>query len=90
MQAGYDIGFEEALSTTLRELIPFTSVNLPVSEVGGLTVAQDCVASVDCPSASTSLKDGYAVVSADLSRVSRERPVKLKVSGWSFPEVLRT
>ncbi len=84
MQAGYDIGFEEALSRTLRELTPLAPVDLPVSEVGGLTAAQDCVAAVDCPSASTSLKDGYAVVSADLNHVTSERPVRLKVTGRSF------
>ena len=45
--------------------------------------AEDCLAKADCPSVPTSLKDGYAVVSADLENASTDQPVKLKVCGTS-------
>ena len=83
MCAEYDIGLEEALSKTLDQLTPLAPVCLPVDEVGGLVAAENCIAGADCPSAPTSLKDGYAVVAADLENASQDRPVKLKVCGTS-------
>ena len=83
MRAGYDIGFAEALSRTLERLAPLAPVRLDVDEVEGLVAAQDCVAKADCPSAATSSKDGFAVISADLANASEDRPVKLKVCGES-------
>ncbi|MHC4556674.1 MAG: molybdopterin molybdotransferase MoeA [Planctomycetota bacterium] len=83
MCAEYDISFEKALSKTLDRLTCLAPVELPIDEVGGLVAAEDCVAEVNCPSAPTSLKDGYAVVSADLENASDDQPVKLKVSGTS-------
>jgi molybdopterin molybdotransferase len=83
MCAEYDIGLEEALSKTLDQLTPLAPVCLPVDEVGGLVAAENCIARADCPSAPTSLKDGYAVVAANLENASQDRPVKLKVCGTS-------
>jgi molybdopterin molybdotransferase len=77
----YDVGLEKALSKTLGQLTPLVPVDLPVDEVGGLVAAGNCVAEVNCPSAPTSLKDGYAVVSADLESASEEQPAKLRVCG---------
>jgi len=79
----YDIGLERALLITLDQLTPLGPVNLPVDEIGGLVVAEDCVAEANCPSAPTSLKDGYAVVSADLENTSEEQPAKLRICGRS-------
>ncbi len=81
MRAKYDIGFEEAFSKMLEQLKPLAPVSLPVEQVSGLTAAEDCIAIVDCPSAQTSLKDGYAVSSADLKNTSEDQPAKLKVLG---------
>ena len=83
MHAEYDIGLEEALSKTLEKLTPLAGVSLAVDEVEGLAAAENCIARVDSPSASTSLKDGYAVVAADLEDASQDRPVKLRVCGTS-------
>jgi len=83
MRAGYDIGFEEALSRTLGRLTPLAPVCLEVDKVEGLVAAEDCIAKADCPSAPTSLKDGYAVISADLASASEDRPVQLRVCGKS-------
>ena len=80
---GYDIGFEEAFSRTLERLAPLAPVRLAVDEVEALVAAQDCVAKADCPSAATSSKDGFAVISADLPNACQGRPVKLKVRGES-------
>jgi len=80
----YDIGFEEALATTLRVLTPLEPVDVPIGEAEGLVAAQDCVAHTDCPSASISLKDGYAVVATDLTDASATRPVRLKVVGTAL------
>ncbi len=79
----YDIGLEEALTKMLDQLIPLAPINLPVDEVGGLVAAENCIARVDSPSASTSLKDGYAVVATDLEGASQDQPVRLKVCGTS-------
>ena len=79
----YDIGFEKALSMTLEHLAPLQPVDMPVQDVSGLVAAQDCRAAVDCPSAASSLKDGYAVISADVADASRDHPVRLKKFGVS-------
>jgi molybdopterin molybdotransferase len=83
MRAGYDIGFEEALSRTLGRLTPLAPACLAVDKVEGLVAAEDCIAKADCPSVPTSSKDGYAVVSADLANASEDQPVRLRVCGKS-------
>ena len=77
MSAKYDIGFEEALSRTVDRLCPLAAVDLPVDQVCGLAAAEDILAAVDCPSATTSLKDGYAVISGEVKGASKDNPVKL-------------
>ena len=58
-------------------------MDLPIDEVCGLVAALDATAVVDCPSASASLKDGYAVVSKDIEKATENNPVKLKLVGMS-------
>ncbi|MBW8018051.1 MAG: molybdopterin molybdenumtransferase MoeA, partial [Planctomycetes bacterium] len=77
----YDIGLEEALSRTLERLTRLPPIDIEIDKAAGLAVAENCIATVDCPSASVSMKDGYAVVSQDLENASQSRPVKLKVTG---------
>ncbi|MHC4511641.1 MAG: gephyrin-like molybdotransferase Glp, partial [Planctomycetota bacterium] len=84
MCAEYDIGLEEALSKMLEQLVRPEPVCLAIDKAEGLAAAEDCIAKADCPSAPTSSKDGYAVVSADLVSASGDRPVRLKVSGSSL------
>ena len=76
----YDIGFEEALSRTLQRLTPLSPIDIGIDNAVGLTVAENCIATIDCPSVSASMKDGYAVVSQDLENASKDSPVKLKVT----------
>ncbi len=80
----YDIGFEEALSRTLQRLTRLSPIDFAIDKAVGLAVAENCIAAVDCPSASVSKKDGYAVVSADMETASHDRPVKLKLTGSVF------
>ncbi|MBW8016446.1 MAG: molybdopterin molybdotransferase MoeA [Planctomycetes bacterium] len=80
----YDIGFEEALSKTLQRLTPLPPIDIEIDKAAGLAVAEKCIAAVNCPSASSSTKDGYAVVSQDLDNASQGSPVKLKVTGSVF------
>ncbi len=79
----YDIGLEEALSMVLGTLKRLSPVVLPVDEACDLIAAEDLFASADCPSATSSLKDGYAVVSKDIEGASKDRPVRLRVTGMS-------
>ena len=79
-----DIGLEEALSRTLERLTPLSPIEIEIDRVAGLAVAENCTATIDCPSASVSMKDGYAVVSQDLENTSENAPVKLKVTGSVF------
>jgi molybdopterin molybdotransferase len=78
MARTYDIGLKEALSLTFDAIGTLPPVPMPVHEAGGLVAATDMKAVVDCPSATSSLRDGYAVVSADIEGASRENGISLK------------
>ncbi len=80
----YDIGLEDALSKTLERLIPLPPKDIEIDKAAGLAVAEKCIATVDSPSISASMKDGYAVVSQELENASQDSPVKLKVTGSVF------
>lgn len=77
----YDIGLKEALSLTFGAIGKLQPVPAPVHEGCDLVAAEDLLAVVDCPSATSSLRDGYAVVSTDIERASRENGVPLRLSG---------
>ena len=81
MARTYDIGLKEALSLTFQAIGTLPPVHMPVHEAGGFVAAKDIKAVVDCPSATSSLRDGYAVVSADIAPASPEKGIGLKVSG---------
>ncbi len=80
IHAQYDIGFDEAFASTLQILARLAPTEVPIREAEGLVVAEDCTAKVDCPSSSVSLKDGYAVVSADWTDAC-DSAVKLRIVG---------
>ena len=75
------IGFKEALDLTLSSVSAGATEVLPLDRLTGKILAEDIVARVDCPSISSSRKDGYAVVATDLSKASDRKPVTLKVIG---------
>ncbi len=81
MTRSYDIGLEEALALTFDAVQPLAPVSMPVHEVGGHVAAKDLRATVDCPSATSSLRDGYAVVSSDIAGASSDNGVSLEIAG---------
>jgi molybdopterin molybdotransferase len=47
----------------------------------GLVCAEDVSARTNCPTVDSSLKDGFAVVSADIAEASSNNPVTLTITG---------
>ena len=77
------IGFLQALEIILDNVGPVGEEEMGLTGLTGRTLAQDAVARVDSPSVDASLKDGYAVVSADIASAGRDNPVRLKLAGLS-------
>ena len=75
------IGFKEALDLTLANVHRGPTETLPLSRLTGRILAENITSLVDCPSLSSSRKDGYAVQSLDLAGANEENPVSLKVVG---------
>jgi molybdopterin molybdotransferase len=75
------IGFKEALDLTLAHVHRGPTEILPLSRLTGRILAENITSLVDCPSLSSSRKDGYAVQSLDLAGANEENPVNLKVVG---------
>jgi len=75
------IGFREALELTLAHVTCGDTEILPLERLVGRVLAEDAAARVDCPSVSTSRKDGYAVVADDLAEAGEQSPVALEVIG---------
>jgi len=76
-----EIGFNEArelVSTGIKEL---PGISMSLEKAGGMHCSADIHARVSCPSIDASLKDGYAVVSSDLTNARADNPVELKVIG---------
>ena len=75
------ISYDEAYQLTLEHIRTFGSEDmLLVSAVGRIT-AHDLVGKVDSPSLNASLKDGYAVHSADIAAARNDVPVSLHLVG---------
>ena len=75
------ISFKEAFDLTLSHIAAGDSESLPLDQLGGNILSADIESIVDCPSSSTSRKDGYAVISADVAAASKQKPVQLKMVG---------
>ena len=75
------IGFDEALSLTLKRIQPLAAELVPLSVAVDRAVAADIIARVDSPSINSSLKDGYAVLSVDICSASSDNPVPLQLIG---------
>src|SRR4030042_6252733 len=46
--------------------------------------AEDIIAEISYPSSDVTLKDGYAVISADVEKASVRRPVRLIITGSMY------
>lgn len=77
----YDIGFQRASELARDNITPLGAEKIPVSELSGRVCAREVIALIDYPSADSSLKDGYAVISRDIALASRTNPVTLQVVG---------
>ena len=75
------ISFDEALELTLAHVSPGQTEILPLDQLTGKILSEDMIAIVDSPSVTTSRKDGYAVVSSDLTQATGENPVELVLAG---------
>ena len=75
------IGFKDALDQTLSNVSVGKTEFLPLSRLTGKILAEEVVARVDCPSVSSSRKDGYAIISSDVSEACSQAPVTLKLVG---------
>jgi molybdopterin molybdotransferase len=73
------IGFKEALDITLANVCEGHTEVLPLGRLTGRILSENIISRVDCPSLSSSRKDGYAVQSLDLAAASEENPVTLDV-----------
>lgn len=75
------LSFAEALAQTLDRVSPLGSEEVDLAQAGGRVAAQHLAALVNCPSVDASLRDGYAVRSADVTAASPQHPVQLRLGG---------
>jgi molybdopterin molybdotransferase len=75
------ISFKEALHLTLSNVHAGRTEVLPLNQLISKILSEDIVSKVDCPSTSSSRKDGYAVISEDLTEASVKNPAKLNIVG---------
>ena len=72
------ISIKEAMDCVMA-FRPIGEESVPICRALGRILAEDVVAVSDCPSVDSSLKDGYAVISRDIERATKESPVTLRV-----------
>ena len=75
------LGYSEALELVLSNMPLMGTEELSLERCVGRIVAKDIVARVNSPSVDVSLKDGFAVRSADVAQASPQRPAHLQVIG---------
>lgn len=77
------IGLIEALDLTLTNVRTVGTEILPLDRLTGRILSEDLISIVDSPSVNASLKDGYAVVSGDLSGAGAEHSITLQIVGMA-------
>jgi molybdopterin molybdotransferase len=75
------ISYDEALRQTLDHLSPLDGERVDLSSTIGRVATEDVFALVDSPSVDVSLKDGYAIQSADITCATLENPIRLQLIG---------
>lgn len=75
------ISFAQALQLTLETITPLNPETVPLSGLVNRVVAGDLYALVNSPASDVSLKDGYAVHSADIAQAGPDKPMQLRVMG---------
>ncbi|MBF0202721.1 MAG: molybdopterin molybdotransferase MoeA [Desulfamplus sp.] len=77
------MGFDDALKKTTDRISPLGTEMISLYECPGRISASDLFSMVDSPSINASLKDGYAVKSADVLYAEEKQPVRLTLAGCS-------
>ena len=75
------LGLEKALSLTLEHIRPLTVESIKLAESTDHVAGSDLYALVDSPSRDASSKDGYAVLSHEVTDATPETPVRLRLAG---------
>ena len=75
------ISFDEAYQLTLEHIQPLPSETVKLIAAERRIAAQDLLARVDAPSLDVSLKDGYAILAADICAASSASPMHLNLVG---------
>ncbi len=78
-----NISYNEAYTQTIDNIQALPGETIALVESVGRIPACDHPASVDSPSADSSLKDGFAVLAQDIAQASEEAPVQLQLAGTS-------
>ena len=65
----------------IKNLQPLQPVAIPLEKTLGLVCAENTSAIVNCPTADSSLKDGFAVASEDITEASPLNPIRLSIAG---------
>ena len=80
---GY-VGYREAFELIISHVKPVGTEEMSLEQSVDRIAAEDVVAEVSYPSSDVSLKDGFAVKSADVATASKEHSIVLKVTGSVF------
>ncbi len=75
------IAVEEALDTILEKMEPVGLERIPLSQSLGRVLAEPIISEINVPPFANSAMDGYAVIAADTTGASRQKPVMLQVVG---------
>ncbi len=75
------IGFQHALQITLDTVVPVKNERVKLSRCCERVVFENLYSQVDSPSMDASMKDGYAVRSADIESASRHHALQLIIVG---------
>jgi molybdopterin molybdotransferase len=84
--AGY-IGYREALELVYASVHPIGVEEIDIVEAAGRIAAEDIVAKINNPTQDVSLKDGFAVKSADVAHASFDEPARMRIIGYGYAGV---
>ena len=76
------LSVEDARERILSYFDPLTTIEVPLLDALGLTLAEDLTADFDIPPLANSAMDGYAVHASDVASASNSEPVVLPVDGY--------
>ncbi len=78
------VGYRQAFELITPGVRTVGIEELPLALGVNRIAAVDIVASVSYPTSDVTLKDGYAVISADVEKASAQHPVRLKITGAMY------